>query len=66
MQLLSGYLVEGKKMTKMTLSYKRVVNPVDFDEHSIQATPVAATNDLSGRGVQLLPWHSDQCSVLRP
>jgi hypothetical protein len=53
-------------MTKMTLSYNRVVNPVDFDEHSIQATPVAATNDLSGRGVQLLPWHSDQCSVLRP
>ena len=29
-------------MTKMTLSYKRIVNPVDFDEHSIQATPVAA------------------------
>jgi hypothetical protein len=37
MQPLSGYLVEGKKMTKMTLLHKRVVNPVDFDEHSIQA-----------------------------
>jgi nucleotide-binding universal stress UspA family protein len=27
---------------KMTLSYKRVLNPIDFDEHSIKATPVAA------------------------
>ena len=26
----------------MTLSYKRVLNPIDFDEHSIKATPVAA------------------------
>jgi nucleotide-binding universal stress UspA family protein len=26
----------------MTLSYKRILNPVDFDEHSIKATPIAA------------------------
>jgi hypothetical protein len=26
----------------MTLSYKRVLNPIDFDEHSIKATPTIA------------------------
>src|SRR2546426_6619031 len=38
-QPLSDYLFGAKKMT---LSYKRVLNPIDFDEHSIKATPVAA------------------------
>jgi nucleotide-binding universal stress UspA family protein len=38
----------------MTLSYKRILNPVDFDEYSTKATPVAAELATNGAGKMFL------------
>ena len=38
----------------MTLSYKRILNPVDFDEHSTKATPIAAELARNSAGKMFL------------